>query len=147
MNNKSVEILKKNVEDFLTSIEWLKRSYEKCKLIGLKPAYVPDELDQFEALSSRYARTTDLLINKILRSIDTVEFADGGSILDVVNRAEQRGIIDSVSDIRDIKDLRNEIAHEYNTPDIQELFKAVFNAAPKLLVIMERVVSYCAKYL
>jgi hypothetical protein len=37
----------------------------------------------------------DVILNKVFRSIDAIELEDGGTLLDVVNRAEKRGIIDS----------------------------------------------------
>jgi uncharacterized protein YutE (UPF0331/DUF86 family) len=82
----------------------------------------------------------------VLRSIDTVEFVTVGSLIDVVNRAEQRGIINSVSEIRILKDLRNEIAHEYETGNLRELFDTVLQNTPQLLAISEQVINYCEKY-
>ncbi|GHT09995.1 hypothetical protein FACS1894170_01440 [Planctomycetales bacterium] len=142
----SLEVLRTNLGGFSASIVWLRRSYKRCADIGIKTDYTDVEFDHFENLTSRYARTTDLLVNKVLRSIDAVEFFTGGTLIDVVNRTVQRGIIDSVSEIRTIKDLRNEIAHEYEISDLRELFGAVLQAVPKLLAVSERTIAYCAKY-
>jgi hypothetical protein len=106
-------VLTNNVQALKSSVNWLLRSYNKCLLIGIKRAYSEEEFDSFENLTSRYARSSDLLIHKVLRSLDTAEFLDSGSLIDVINRAEQRGLIDSVLELRSIKDIRNEIAHEY----------------------------------
>ncbi|WP_174269490.1 hypothetical protein [Leadbettera azotonutricia] len=35
---------------------------------------------------------------------------------------EKRGIIGSVSELRELKELRNEIVHEYETEDISKFF-------------------------
>jgi hypothetical protein len=67
-------------------------------------------------------------------------------LIDVVNRAEQRGTIDFVSEIRTIKDLRNEISHEYQTDNLQKLFDVVLQSVPQLPAISERVIDYCKKY-
>ncbi|MDR3108480.1 MAG: DUF86 domain-containing protein [Planctomycetaceae bacterium] len=142
----SLEVLRTNINGFSASLVWLRRSYERCTDIGIKAAYADDEFDHFENLTSRYARTTDLLVNKVLRSIDVVEFVSGGTLIDVVNRAEQRGFVDSVSEIRGLKDLRNEIAHEYEITDLRDIFSAVLQAVPKLLAISEQVIAYCEKY-
>jgi ABC-type phosphate/phosphonate transport system ATPase subunit len=45
------------------------------------------QLESVEAFSSRFARTVDLLVNKVLRSLDRVELKSEGTLLDVVNRA------------------------------------------------------------
>jgi hypothetical protein len=141
------EVLKNNVQALQLSINWLVRSYNKCLLIGIKTVYSEDEFDSFENLISRYARSSDLLIHKVLRSLDAVEFLDSGSLIDVLNRAEQRGIIDSVLELRSIKDIRNEIAHEYKDAELTELFAAVFKETPRLFEITRRVTEYSNKYI
>ncbi|GHV90885.1 hypothetical protein AGMMS50268_13880 [Spirochaetia bacterium] len=146
MGNGALEILKFNLEHLAASLNWLRRSFDICVKIGLKAEYQEDEFDQFENLTSRYARTTDLLINKVLRSIDAVELVDSGSVIDAANHAEKRGIVDSVSQLRDLKDLRNEIAHEYETEDLSKLFALVLDTVPRLFVLADRTVNYCGKY-
>jgi hypothetical protein len=146
MSDAALEVLQVNLDNLSSSLVWLRRSYGRCSLIGIKNEYTEDEFDQFEILTSRYARTTDLIVNKVLRSIDTVEFIAGGTIIDAINRAEKNGIVDSVSELRDIKDLRNEIAHEYETKDLSQLFAAVLAAVPRIYEIADRIIQYCAKY-
>jgi hypothetical protein len=146
MSDAALKVLGLNLDNLSASLTWLRRSYDHCSLIGIKAEYTEDEFDQFEILTSRYARTTDLIVNKVLRSIDAVEFIDGGTIIDAANRAEKNGIVDSVSELRDIKDLRNEIAHEYETEDLPKLFSAVLAAAPRVCEIADGIVRYCEKY-
>jgi hypothetical protein len=117
-----------------------------CVGIGIRDNYTDDEFDRFENLTSRYARTTDLLIGKVLRSIDRVELMESGSIIDAANGAEKRGIVESVSALRDLKDLRNEITHEYETEDIKSLFSLVLASTPRLFGIADRTIKYCEKY-
>lgn len=147
MSDHVIEVLRKNIQNLKSSIHWLERSYEQCRHIGIKPEYTEREFDDFENLTSRYARTTDLIINKILRSIDAVELLESGSVIDAANRAEKRGLIDSVGQFRDLKDLRNEIAHEYETDDLSGLFGAVLQRTPLLLATAQRIEDYCDRYL
>ena len=133
MREAAIEVLKINLENPKSRVRWLRRSQEFCLEIGIKGIYSEEEFDDFENLTSRFARTTDLIVNKVLRSIDSVEFLEAGSAIDAANRAEKRGIIDSVSGLRDLKDLRNEIAHEYETDDLGNLFSAVLSAVPELI--------------
>jgi hypothetical protein len=146
MSDAALDVLKDNLASLTSSLAWLKRSYNRCMQIGIKDVYTEDEFDQFENLTSRYARTVDLLINKMLRSIDAVEFVDGGSIIDAANRAEKRGLVGSVSLLRDIKDLRNEIAHEYETDDLRLLFSSVLDATPQVHAVVGQVLAYCSGY-
>jgi hypothetical protein len=146
LKKSSLPLLKENIRNLLVSLDWLQYSYEQCTTIGIKDGYTKDEFDKFENLTSRYARTCDLLINKVLRSIDTVEFDEPGTIIDAANRAEKRGLIDSVGELRELKDLRNEITHEYETAGLDDLFSYVLDAAPRLSKIISRVTDYCKKY-
>ncbi len=146
MSESAVAVLKKALLNLDASIRWLRRSFERCSRIGVKEEYAESEFDDFENLTSRYARTVDLIVNRTLRSIDTVELIDSGSVIDTANRAEKRGLIDSVAMLRDLKDLRNEIAHEYETEDLSGLFGAVLNAVPELFLTAGRISAYCKRF-
>ena len=143
MNRNSISVLKENKDYLLSSLAWLKRSYNQCKNIGIKEEYTAVEYDSYENLTSRFARTTDLLVNKVMRSIDVAELLEPGSLIDTVNRAASRGIINSTEQIRYLKDLRNEIAHEYEPETLAELFAAVLESAPVLIQLSERTIEYC----
>lgn len=140
-----IKNLKDNIAILNEALAWLERSYAKCLEIGLKDEYSADEFDIFETLTSRYARVVDILIHKVFRSIDTVELIDGGTMIDVVNRAHKRGFIESVDEIRQIKDLRNEIAHEYIMEDMKDIFNETFHFTPKLMDIINHTKLYCEK--
>jgi hypothetical protein len=146
MSNAALDVLKTNLESLKQSIKWLRRSYDICSGIGIKDQYREEEFDCFENLTSRYARTVDLLISKVLRSIDSVELINSGSIIDAANGAEKRGIVDSVSKLRELKDLRNEIAHEYETEDIRSLFSLALASSAPLFEIADKTAKYCEKY-
>lgn len=146
MSDAALEVLRINLNNLESSVKWLRRSFDRCQAIGSKPSYSEEEFDEFENLTSRFARTSDLIIGKVLRTIDMVELMDSGSIIDSANRAEKRGIIDSVSGLRNLKDLRNEIAHEYEADDLQGIFSAVLGAVPELFGIAERIQAYCGRY-
>jgi len=125
---------------------WLNRSLGQCRDIGGASPYSPEQFDAFETLTSRFARTVDILIHKVYRALDSVEMEDGGTVLDVVNRAHKRGLLDSVERLRDMKDIRNEIAHEYSQNALEELFADVVALTPDLLALTDRVRAYCEKY-
>lgn len=128
------------------ALHWLHRSYGQCGQIGLKAQYSEPEFDKFEALTSRFARVSDILVQKVYRSIDVVEFESGGTMIDVVNRAEKRGLVDSVDDVRVIRDLRNSIAHEYLKESLVEIFQDTLKLTPKLITLVERARVYCRRY-
>ncbi len=122
----------------------LRISLERCTAIGL---VVKDEnaLIEFEAFTSRFARAVDLLIHKVYRSIDNVEFIEGGTLIDVMNRAEKRKLIDSTREMRLLKDMRNDIAHAYLAERLQLLHEEVLNQAPRLLELIQKSIDYCQR--
>jgi uncharacterized protein YutE (UPF0331/DUF86 family) len=138
----SLEHLAQVLEQLQAGLGWLRRSYEQVTAVGIKDSYTPDEYDKFENLTSRYARVVDLLVNKVLRSLDAVELQEPGTLIDSANRAVSRGLIDSVDSLRRLKDLRNDIAHEYLTEDLTDLFEEVLETTPQLLSLAERVQQY-----
>ena len=139
-----------HVRDVLAQLDealrWLNRSYRICSRIGVKPDYTEDECDAFEALTSRFARTSDILLQQVYRSIDVVELEDQGVMLDRLNRAEKRGLMQSIDEARSIRELRNSIAHEYIHDQLVTLFHDVLAWTPRLIVLIETAQHYCHRY-
>jgi hypothetical protein len=146
MDKGSIEILKENLYEVNLSLSRLMYSFEKCSAISLKDVYSDEEFEAFEAMTARYARTTDMLVNKVLRSLDAVEYIDGGTVIDATNNTEKRGIADA-QDLRELKDLRNLIAHEYVTEKIVRFFDKVLAFTPLLKKVIEKLNEYCSRYI
>jgi len=147
MNQIYIDILRENINVLNLSADWVRHSYEQTSKIEIKTEYAIEEFDKLENLTSRYARTADMLVNKVLRSIDTVESEDIGTVIDIMNRAEKRGIVSSAELLHTIKDLRNNIVHEYKIAEITNFFADVKKYTPLLLEIIKNVNEYCEKYL
>ncbi len=65
------------------SADALRHSLAKCAPMELKTDSTMDELDHYEALSVRFARTADLYTQKLLKSLFMVLGEDAVSFLDV----------------------------------------------------------------
>ena len=129
------------------SNDMLAYSYNTCRNIGIKEEYTFEELDKFEALTSRFARTGDMLIQKIFRSIDILELERPGSVIDRINRAEKRGLISSAEIFKEIRFLRNDISHEYIPTVIEQIFEKILELTPYLIDSVNRVKKYSEKIL
>ena len=125
---------------------WLERSLALCGDAFGKPTLDPGDYDAFEALTSRFARVADILLQKVFRCLDAIEMEEGGTLLDALNRAEKRGLISSVEWFRLVREVRNEIAHEYSVADLLALFQSVQHYAPELLDAVRSTRRYCGKY-
>ena len=141
----SIDNLLHNVSLLVKQIFWLDHSYKAAFKIGSKKAYTLEEFDVFENLSSRFSRSIDFLIRKVFRSIDDAEFQNQGTLIDVVNNAHKRALFDSIEEFRQLKDMRNAIAHEYLDDSLLTHFDELLIQAPKLLKIMKSTHEYVEK--
>ena len=120
-------------------------SYQ-CQSIKFNQTLSEDEFDKLENLSSRFARTVDILINKMYRAIDRVEMVDQGTLIDTINNAEKRNLIDSVEQAQTLKDIRHEIVHEYILEDLQPLFIEVLSQTKQLIELCNKALNYAKQY-
>ena len=121
-------------------------SFNKCSAIGIKEAYQPEELESFESFTGRFARLSDILIQKIFRLVDELDLDSHGTVRDRINRAEKKGLISSSDTFVEIRVIRNDIAHEYLPEAIRSIFGKVLALTPNLLEGVDRTAVYCEKY-
>ncbi len=137
MGNSTSNILLRDIEAGSRAASWLKRSFEKCSPISLDAPLTEQQFDDYEALTSRFARLADILVQKLFRGIDRALLEQPGSVLDTIHRAEKRGLGDGKR-MREIREIRNVIAHEYSVEDLREIFTQVYQATEELLKTFER---------
>jgi len=146
MSSIRISLLKSELELMNKATEYLQYSYKNCQVIERKENYTDEELEHFESLTGRFARLSDLLIQKIFRLIDQLDLEDKGTVRDRINRAEKKELISSAEEFVDIRELRNNIAHEYDPTAIISVFIDVQDYCPLLFNSVERVHKYCEKY-
>jgi len=141
------EKLKKQLCENLRFLErnslWLEKSFSICreyKFSSLEELS-EEQLTNLEALSSRFGRSIDILIYKVLRNLDIYELEDVENKLDILIRAEKRGLVEDYEQLIEMKDLRNRLVHEYIT-DIVKIFKLVIQYTPKLLEVIKNTEEY-----
>ena len=146
MNEELISVLDNELKLLSDATEVLVYSLDKCSKIGIKPQYEPEELESFESFTGRFARLSDILIQKIFRLIDEIDLDTQGTIRDRINRAEKKELISSADLFVEIRMVRNDIAREYLPEAIKEIFVKVLDLAPALLDGVARVKKYCEKY-
>jgi uncharacterized protein YutE (UPF0331/DUF86 family) len=100
------------------------------------------ERESCEALTSRFARLSDLLLQRVFRTVDAIELVDEGTALDRLQRMEKRGIIASADRWRELRVLRNAIAHDYLIESADRVLIDALNAAPELLATATALDAY-----
>ena len=145
--NTVKEALRNELTTLKNARDILQYSYDKCSLIGVKTGLTYEEMESFEALTSRFARLSDIIIQKIFRFLDTLNLEANGTIRDRINRAEKTGVIESADKFVEIRILRNDIAHEYKSETIYEIFEQVLESTPTLLKSVENILTYSGKHI
>ncbi len=147
---KNIEALRDQLGSDLAylqkSVDLLKYSLDKANIVGLKQEYSIDELDTFEVLTSRYARTADILTQKVLKNLFITMQEDAKTFIDRCNLAEKLEMIDDAKTLYQIRKLRNDIAHEYCITEISELFSDVLRYTETLIKIVSQVKLYIKKH-
>lgn len=146
MTDQMQLLLVKELKLLNNAREVLQYSFNKCSAIGMKEVYEPEELESFESFTGRFARLSDILIQKIFRLVDELDLDAQGTIRDRINRAEKKGLIVSGDVFVEICMVRNDIAHEYLPEAIHDIFRKVLLLTPDLLAGVDRTITYCEKY-
>lgn len=141
--NLSGQHLRESLVELQKAKAHLAFSFERVsKLPGNLEGVTESELEIVEAFCSRFGRLVDILVNKTLRALDRVELFPPGTLLDVVNCAEKRGLIGGAIVLREMKEIRNIIAHDYAGVELQQVFMYCREQTPLLIEISNRTTDY-----
>ncbi len=110
----TLTLLEENLKLARASRTVLQESYDRAgPLLRSKKAELDiGERETLEALTARFARFADFLVQRLFRTLDEHELVAEGTVLDCLNRMEKRGIIPDVQVFREIRQLRNERSDE-----------------------------------
>jgi len=138
-NHEKLKILMaENIKLLMKASEQLVISLERCKLIDLnKNPLTIEEQEKLEALTGRFARLSDLILQKSLRLIEQIQLEDMGSILDRIYKAEKKGLIDNAEEFIEIRQLRNSIAHDYDMDTLRNIFSSCIKYSPTLIATVK----------
>ena len=121
---------------------WLEHSLQQSRLLAESGNLnATADYDIVEALSSRYGRFVDILINKLFRALDQYELMEPGSLIDTINRAEKRHLL-SMQTGRELKELRNRIVHEYDPDEIEKMIMDIVEYSRIAIEIHQRFLDY-----
>lgn len=142
MIKHQIALLVQELAGLKLAAEYLSFSLERCKpVLDSTAQNSPEALERLESLTSRFARLADLLTQRIFRLIDDIELVGSSTLLDRIYRAEKRGWLDATQMI-EIRELRNLIAHEYANDKMPEIFSAVAALSLPLLAIVPKITHH-----
>jgi len=124
------------------SSKTLELSFTKCQAIGIKEQFTFEEQESFDSLTSKFGRTSDIFIQKVLRTIWSLLHEPSIPFIDLVNRCEKESIIPSGDNLIEIRDLRNQIAHEYLPEVLKAMVPEIFHRTTDLMGAITSTESY-----
>jgi hypothetical protein len=126
----------KMIDDFTKSLSHLEYSYNKASAIIRNPHLSEEDLEDLEGFASRFARASDIGIQKFLR-LKVLEKDPGfrGGVIDILNESEKFGWIQSARNWARIRELRNITAHEYSETESRELYTELVRLTPVILAL------------
>ena len=120
------------------SIKSLQLSLDKCKKFGIKDEYTFEEFESFDSLTSKFSRTSDIFTQKILKTIMMLLRETLQTFIDRANLAEKLGIISSAESLKEIRDLRDQIVHEYLVDQLVGLYSSILEYSEKLIAMLNK---------
>lgn len=123
-------------EDLVKALGHLEYSFGKASKILTQAHLSEDDLEDLEGFGSRFARASDIGVQKFLR-FKVLEKDPGfrGGVIDILNQSEKFGWIESASEWSKIRELRNVTAHEYTEAEARELYAEILRLAPRVLAL------------
>ena len=125
------------------SVETLLMSVEKCRKIGVKDEYSFEEQESFDSLTSKFSRASDLFTQKVIRTSWLLLHESFVPFIDMMNICVKMNMLHSTDEMIGIRDMRNQIAHEY-IPD------ALIELVPEITEMTQQLVeniNYCRIFL
>lgn len=136
-------VLQSNLEALNKAKSVLEYSLQKCGSHLEKFADLNDsELESCEALTARFARGVDILTQKVLVTIFNILQENPVTFIDKCLLAEKIGVIKSAQNLRNMRDLRNEISHEYRLATLTDLIATTVKYSNELCDLIDDVNQY-----
>ena len=102
--------------------------------------------DVFEAFASKLARTADILVQKVLKTIQLYESEPVNTIRDMLLQAEKKNLIEGAEIMFELRLFRNEIAHDYLPKSQIAIIEACIYFTPFLINNVDRTLACSKKY-
>ena len=141
-SQKILRLLHAELVDLSRSAASLEKSVAKCGSLTPSPRQSFEEEESFDALTSKFARTSDMLTQKILKTAVLILREEAPTFIDRMNLCEKLGVIPSARELIEVRDLRNTIAHEYAADNLMELYADTVKLSPSLLAAVTAATTF-----
>jgi len=145
-----LSIIKENIEIAKLHLERIKRAKEEIIIRNLLENLDIDDFESVKVIDTfifRFTKLQDYLCRKLFRRfLDVIgELFENMSFIDILDKLERLGIIESTEEWLEIRKLRNKLTHDY--PQELEEIKEEIKIAMSKVNILERAIMNIEKYL
>ncbi len=140
-------VLKANRDLLDQALPSFGKSLEKCRSLDLAAPRTFEVEESLDALTSKFSRVSDIFTQKALKSLILLTREDAPTFVDRMNLCEKLGVISSAADLIEIRDLRNQIAHEYLSENLTEVYEDCMALSEKLLTEIQVAHPVIERYL
>ena len=147
--NKLLQIIKEQLILLEQSKISLQYSFNESKKLidnGGRHEFSLQQQDVFEAFASRLARTADILVQKVLKTIQLYESEPVNTIRDMLLVAEKKNLIEGAEIMFELRLFRNEIAHDYLPKSQISIIEACIYFTPFLINNVDRTLAYSKNF-
>ena len=137
-----LEYIKENLFLIEKSKLRLEQSFHNCVKFSVNDNLGDEEYENFEILTSRFARTSDILTQKIFKTFFKINGEEVTTFIDKANFIEKIGLVEDAGQLISIRNLRNNITHDYEIENIINNFKQILISTPILIELIKKTKSY-----
>ena len=87
---RPIKLLEESLQQATEAAHHLSASVERCRPFMLKPPFIESQLIELEAMTGRFARLSDLLIQKVLKTIERLDGDTPGTVRDRFFRLKKK---------------------------------------------------------
>jgi len=131
-------VLERNRRLLARALQSFKKSVVKCQSISLNEPLSFEDEESFDSLTSKFARTSDIFTQKVLKSVVLLLREDAPTFVDRMNLCDKLLLIPSADTLITIRDLRNLIAHEYSEDQLLEIYKETLDLSEQLISAIQQ---------
>jgi len=128
-----LELLQSEWQLLNASLETLQMSVDKCGKIGIKQEYSFEEQESFDSLTSKFGRTSDIFTQKVIRTTWLLLHESFVPFIDMMNIGVKMEMLQSTDEMIGIRDMRNQIAHEFIPEALRDLVPEVIEMTQQLV--------------
>jgi len=149
--NKNDYILNAVIAECEKHLKRMDSAYTKLSpSLPIKPETVnslsDDEVEHIDQFIYRFSKLQDAIGKKLFTTLLSVlgEDTDNKSLLDIFNRLEQLEIIEDYDTWKELRDIRNELVHEYEEDAVKnsEMLNLLLDGKFKLAKYFDDIIKY-----